>query len=160
VYVVVVYGYGCRRFVVLLVHNTLSLTQTVPVPGRATASAGKAKMMDDDDDDGTCKLVLVQLALPCPALPRLTRRPGLLQLCCTVPMAGSLLSTASPASIYGYGYGATLNTRPRPALFTLLVMVSRRTTRLQHQQNDSTQSLPLRQHLLVSAISHQATPRK
>ena len=52
VYVVVVYG--CRRFVVLL-HNTLSLTQTVPVPGRAAASAGKAKMMDDDDD-GTCKL--------------------------------------------------------------------------------------------------------
>ena len=26
-----------------------------------------------------------------------------------------------------------------------------------YQQNDSTQSLPLRQHLLVSAISHQAT---
>jgi len=35
--------------------TTLSLTQTVPVPGRAAASAGKAKMMDDDDD-GTCKL--------------------------------------------------------------------------------------------------------
>jgi len=67
-------------------------------------------------------------------------------------MAASLLSTASPASIYGYG--ATLDTRPRPALFTLLVLVSYYPA---YQQNDSTQSLPLRQHLLVSAISHQAT---
>ena len=36
-------------------------------------------------------------------------------------MAGSLLSTASPASIYGYG--ATPNTRPQPALLTLVVVV-------------------------------------
>jgi hypothetical protein len=74
----------CRRFVVLPVMygTTLSLTQTVPVPGtRSGFWWEKTRTMMAHAPS------LLRLALP-----RLTRRPGL-------PMMGSLLSTASP----GYG---------------------------------------------------------
>ena len=68
-----------------------------------------AKMMDDDDDDdGTCKLVPAHYE-PCPTTPDAASRPT---TALSVPMAGALLSTASSASIYG----ATVHTRPRPAL--------------------------------------------
>ena len=84
------------------------------------------------------------------ALPRLTRRPGLpynLPLPCT-----------NRGTVAQHGLarlcmdGATVDTRPRPAL-----LPSRTTTDLANlPAKHSTQSLPRRQHLLVSPIANQA----
>ena len=64
------------------------------------------------------KVVLVQLALPYPTTPDAASRPTTTLLYQWPPRCSA--RPRLPASIYGYG--ATLNTRPRPALFTLLVV--------------------------------------
>jgi hypothetical protein len=139
----------CRRFVVLPVMygTTLSLTQTVPVPGTRSGFWWE-------------KTRTMMAHAPSPtrlALPRLTRRPGLV----TLYQSSARCSARPRLAMDGYPHyltdGATVDTRPRPAL---LPSQPSRTTSLPEPTKQSTARNPyrsVRQHLLVSPISHQAT---
>ena len=96
---------------------------------------------DDDDDDGTCKLVL-DCSPTGPALPRLTRRPGLLLLLCT---NGRLVAKHRRARLY-----LSRNARHPPATcaFTLSYHPA-------YHPDHSTQSLPI-----LSACSYRLSCTK